>query len=183
MVLMIVAAYTLPSSAETLDPSIINSKSPFIIVNVDTDPNFSFLKNEVISATIHKGLPSKFRDTEDFEIASNKPHFQKGDDYFYEAGKKIDANFVSHIKEVLQTKNAVRGYPKIGLRPVKFCGGFHADYMVTLKNKSQKIDIQICYGCEDIKIFLDDVYIDEYSFSTKYAFKKWTDPYNVLGTN
>ena len=116
-----------------------------------------------------------------FAIAKKRSHFKKGDDYFYEEGKELDSDFSNRIKEVLLTKNAIRGYPKTGAKIVKFCG-FHADYMVTLKTETQKIDIQICYGCGDIKLFLDDVYVDEYDMGTEHAFKKWTDPYSGLGS-
>ncbi len=160
------------------------NKKIFHFVMTETDPNFNFLKQDIKEGVIFKGLSRK-SDEKNFSEESKKPHFQKHTDYFYKESKKIELEFIKRIKDILKTKNAIRIYPKNDgeLKTIKFCGGFHADYMVTLKTETQKIDIQICYGCSDIRLFLDNVFIDEYGFNTEYAFKEWTDPYSDLGSS
>jgi len=180
-----ILTYILPSQADSQN-GINLSYKPFIRVNIDTDSNFSFLKQEVTSGVIYRGLPSKYMDKENFKKASSKPHFKKGGDYFYKESKELDADFISHVIEILKTKDALGAYPKVDANTglgvvIKFCGGFHADYMVTLKTQTQKVDIQICYGCEDIKLYLDDVFIGQYDFDTEYAFEKWTKSYENMG--
>ena len=179
-----ILTYILPSQADSQN-GINLSYKPFIRVNIDTDPNFSFLKQEVTSGVIYRGLPSKYMDKEKFKEASSKPHFQKGGDSFYKESKELDADFISHVIEILKTKDALGAYPKpdskTGLEVVKLCGGFHADYMVTMKTQTQKIDVQICYGCGDIKLYLDDMFIGQYDFDTEYAFEKWTKSYENMG--
>lgn len=149
------------------------------VVDTDTDPNFSFLKQDIKEGTIFKGLSDDIMNKEAFAEESKKPHFKKHADYFYEESKKIDAAFIKRIKDMINTKYAVRLYKE---GTVKFCGGFHADYMITLKTETQKVDLQICYGCGDMRLFLDDVFIEEYDMNTEYAFKKWTAPYSDLGS-
>lgn len=181
---LVITTHSLPSSAGNPDEK--TNCSPYVAVDTKSDPNFSFLKQDIKEGVIYKGLPNAMGDSENLEKEKEKPHFQKHTDYFYEESKEIGTPFIKHIRSILKTKNSVCGYPKVGaggLRPIKFCGGFHADYMITLRTATQKIDIQICYGCGDIKLFLDDVYIDEYDMDTEREFKKWTDPYRNLGSN
>ncbi len=177
-----ITTYSFTHSVGNLDGTA--RSSPFFSIDTSSDPKFSFLKQSVKEGIIYKGLPRQW-DKEEFAEESKKAHFQKKADYFYEESKKIDPAFIKHIKEILRTKNTVRGYreSESGLRTVKFCGGFHADYMITLKTETQKVDLQICYGCGDMRLFLDDVFIEEYDMNTEYAFKKWTAPYSDLGSS
>ena len=159
--------------------------SLFISVDTKSDPNFAFLKQDIKKGLIYKGLPKAMGESERLEQEKKKPHFQKKDDYFYKDPAEINVAFIDHIKRALTKNNAVRAYPKMeegGLGVVKFCGGFHADYMITLHTETQKIDMQICYGCGDMRLFIDDVFINEYDMHTEYIFKEWTAPYADLGS-
>jgi len=174
-----------PPSHAGGNPITKSSCSPYVEIDTKIDKNFNFLKQKITEGFIYKGLPGAFHDPEGLKKEKAKPHFQKEDDYFYEKPAKINLKFIEHIKNILNTKNAVCGYPDIaegGLMPVKFCGGFHADYMITLHTETQKIDMQICYGCGDMRLFIDDVFINEYDMNTEYIFKEWTAPYSDLGS-
>lgn len=163
-------SYSLPAYAGNLG---------MYIVDTDTNENFAFLKQDIKKGLVYKGLPKAMGESERLEQEKKKPHFQKHTDYFYEESATIGEDFIKHIQDILQTKKAIRLYSE-GV--VKFCGGFHADYMITLHTETQKIDMQICYGCGDMRLFIDDVFINEYDMNTEYAFKKWTDPYSELGS-
>ncbi len=152
-------------------------------VNTEASLYFSFLKHDISDGIIFKGLPSQNWKKDEFSKELEKPHFKKGDDFFYNVSKKIDDNFISHIKRSLQSNLKNKTYMLHGrkMTSVSFCGGFHADYMVTLNTDSQKIDIQICYGCNEIRLYIDDTYVGEYRARANTLFKDWTDPYADLG--
>jgi hypothetical protein len=99
--------------------------------------------------TLFEGLPHQMfeRDLLASELKSKKTVQQHGFS-FYQRPLPLSAADAAALRRLLTSKDT---YETFGGE--KFCGGFHPDYSLAWVLGTQTIHVQICFGCDELKLF------------------------------
>ncbi len=111
------------------------------------------------SLTVLEGLPHPFegkvRETE----LKRVPTFEIGGQALYVRELEVSAADRRKLVDLFATKRVFVPPPVRGL-PVKFCGGFHADYAIRWEKDDDTLFYTlICFGCGEMRIVKGDVVV------------------------
>ena len=103
--------------------------------------------------TVFEGLPHQtFEPKERVAEIARVPTFEIGDQSFYLRTLEISATDRQKLVEIFVPQRMVVPPPVAGL-PMKFCGGFHADYAFRWEKEGEpRLYTLICFGCHEMRI-------------------------------
>ena len=109
--------------------------------------------------TIHEGLPHQYGEKKLYELEKKTKAYMMRYGYaFYSKESKVKGEDIASILKVLTDINSYspnKGIPKL-------CGGYHPDFTFIWPSKKENIELHICFGCNELKVYSSkaNVYCD-----------------------
>lgn len=105
--------------------------------------------------TLYEGLPHPMyeRDVAAKEIAS-KSIVELGEYGFYSEPLSLPESEVAELRALYCDGSTFRAF-----RGLKMCGGFHADYALVWENGADRIIVQICFSCHEMRTVVGDKWL------------------------
>ena len=66
-------------------------------------------------------------------------------------------------------------------RGVKLCGGFHPDWAITFESKAGILDVFLCFGCQELRLFprgQEDFFLADFTTEAEEQLKTLLSPFN-----
>ena len=132
---------------------------------------------------IHEGLPHLGWERQLFEQERKSTECQEiAGQWVYAKPQMMKAVDTAELKRL------VAGGLLLPWRGAKRCGGFHADYVVTITSAKKTLHVLFCFGCHEVKIVREVQAAGNASVSTEFRlttdvdaeqFKQWTERLDV----
>ncbi|MDB5386807.1 MAG: hypothetical protein JWM11_2453 [Planctomycetaceae bacterium] len=120
------------------------------VPNAELAPHLRSLRHAG-QLTVREGLPHERYEHELLESElRTKQTIENHGFPFYAKSQVISSDDVSKIKRILLNPWAYRG---ITPNTTKSCGGYHPDYAVEWTDSDGKRQIQLCFGCLEVKLY------------------------------
>jgi len=132
--------------------------------------------SESAKLTLYEGLPHQVWESDDLEAElKSKDTVKRFGFPFYEKPVAVSEADVEKLRSLIQAPGAFKEF-----YGHKACGGFHPDYSLTWTEGSETTEIHLCFGCGEIKAFLDDreVYC-EFGEDSQKEFRLLLENYRV----
>lgn len=101
-----------------------------------------------IVVQLFEGLPHPSREKQTFESElKSSDTLELAGHKFYPDAIDVDSAISTTLREVLTDPDSF--YPVTG---VKFCGGFHPDWLVAFDNMPERVEFCCCFGCKEVEI-------------------------------
>ena len=124
---------------------------------------------------IHEGLPHDRWEKKQFEseLATKSTTTRRAFPFYRETLPPSEADQKA-LRELICADGAFEVY-----HGAKACGGFHPDYCLEFKTSGDSIEMLICFGCSEARIFgpRQETYCD-IEQSAKEKLKKLLEPYH-----
>ena len=105
--------------------------------------------------TLFEGLPhQKWEPVQLKAELASKDTVKQHKFSFYKRPNKVSKADEAAIRKLCLNKVSFR--PFIGF---KACGGFHPDYSLHWTSGNQTVELQLCFGCSEIRGYLGDTYV------------------------
>ena len=99
--------------------------------------------------SLYEGLPHQTWNYDDLQSElKNKKTVTRYAFPFYQKANVISDADADKVRELVQKQNSFR---KFG--GYKLCGGYHPDFSLIWQDGETEIEMQICLGCHEIKVF------------------------------
>ena len=124
--------------------------------------------------TLYVGLPHPMRAASEYAVEKKTAKTTKRYGFlFYKEAKKIHKDDIVSLKKTVKHPQAFQKYTA-----AKGCGGFHPDFALVYTDGKETVEIHLCFGCGEMKIFhgKTEVYC-EMSQRGKNTFKFLLDQY------
>ena len=152
------------STAEEIDPATAKIRATFKEM-----PKVQNLLKGATTMVLFEGLPHPGWEKKklEAELLRKETVKQHGFD-FYKTPNKVTNEDVKALWKICLNKDSFRPYygPKV-------CGGYHPDYSLHWANGKDTVEVQICFGCGEMKAFFNEqlVHCDMTKFSEQ-SFKR-----------
>ncbi len=126
------------------------------------------------SLAIFEGLPHQDSQSKLYKRElKSKPAVTRYGYSFYEPSVAVSGKEKDQLLKLLKKPGAFRKY---GGR--KFCGGFHPDYSLHWKTASGEVEMHLCFGCHEMRVYSGDLEVHaDMGESTPEALKKLLNPF------
>lgn len=104
---------------------------------------------KAIVSHVRVGLPHNFQETGSFYAALWFSNIYSYDGYLFEEKKVATSQLFNEVTTSILT--SAESYEPYG--DPKLCGGYHADYMFTLKENGADYHFMVCFGCHEVLIY------------------------------
>ena len=107
---------------------------------------------------IYEGLPHPLFDKEAYKLEAARGQTLKiTTELFYPEKLEPSADALTQLARATMDLRGHRMlFIPLSRAPVKFCGGFHADYALIWKNKAEiSVTALVCFGCSEIRLIRD----------------------------
>ena len=140
----------------------------FVFSGCVSPPSFPKTIKSAQSITVYEGLPHQTREADLLEQEKSRPDIVMISGFpFYKPGVRPNKKQEKQIKRLLGDRsNFYIGQPKD-------CGPFHPDFSVKWMDEDSTNQIQVCFGCEEVR-GLSGVTVEDYDF------KKFTELKQLL---
>lgn len=126
------------------------------------------------SVVIHEGLPHFRWEAQQLENElATKPNVARHNFPFYQETLKPSDADAQALRDLVCADGAFRAF-----QGFKSCGGFHPDYCVEFQSGGTSIEMLICFGCGEARVYGSrrETYC-EFEPATEETLKKLLEPY------
>lgn len=111
------------------------------------------------SLTVFEGLPHPFEQKARAVEIKRVPTLEIGDQLVYARALDISAEDRRKLVEIFRTRRPFVP-PPIGGLPIKFCGGFHADYAIRWERDGATLVCSLlCFSCNELRFIEGDTVV------------------------
>ncbi|MCW1884966.1 hypothetical protein OKA04_09530 [Luteolibacter flavescens] len=106
------------------------------------------LKDESV-ISIHEGLP-RFPPKAKLPDSERKPEktLRRYGFSFYQQDLKLKDEDAKTLRSLIRAPGSFEEF-----RGFKFCGGFHPDFAVTWKDGEVEVELHLCFGCSEARVY------------------------------
>ncbi|MBX3737478.1 MAG: hypothetical protein KF715_12345 [Candidatus Didemnitutus sp.] len=117
-------------------------------------PDFPRLLANATAVTVYEGLPHPLWEKRTFtEERRTKTNFELAGEFFYAEPLAVPATDLQGLEQIFRTTKVC-----VPFRGEKFCGGFHADYLIEWqKGEARLASVLLCFGCHELKLVAPDL--------------------------
>ena len=136
-------------------PSVNDLESLEKITSLSSLPEFVGQLPPTPQVRLFEGLPSKWGESDLLESERRKHRtILRGGFDFYDSPILMNDNDIVALSELIQSTNAFDEWT-----PYKDCFGFHPDFTTVWQCKDGDLEIQLCFGCSEARLFWQDRYL------------------------
>ena len=102
-----------------------------------------------VKVTLYEGLPHQAWESDVLKTELEKKETIKRHDFpFYKEPLKMSLEDMKSLLDLMKHKQSF--LPFGGHKP---CGGYHPDYSIVMDAGKEVVEIQVCFGCHEIKAY------------------------------